>query len=189
MLHLHRRIPLGRAVGLLSAALSLVALIAAGAALAADTVRPVVDVATLTPTAPDGNNNWRLGPATLNLSATDDVAVDEVPVLARRRRLLHRRSGHTRHVGQHLRPDHPAGQHDRPLPGRRQLRKRLARSQRLDDAEPAVGRRRDRRPAAEHDRPRGRRRARDRHRRRPGDGDDRKRPDSGAPLAEPERDC
>ena len=24
---------------------------------------------------PDGNNNWRLGPATLNLSATDDVAV------------------------------------------------------------------------------------------------------------------
>ena len=77
MLHLHRRIPLGRAIGLLSAALSLVALIAAGAALAADTVRPVVDVATLTPTAPDGNNNWRLGPATLNLSATDDVAVEK----------------------------------------------------------------------------------------------------------------
>ena len=78
MLHLHGRIGrirLGRAVGALCAALSLVALIAASAAFAADTVRPVVDVATLTPSAADRNNNWRSGPATLNLSATDDVAV------------------------------------------------------------------------------------------------------------------
>ena len=59
----------------LCGALSLVALIAASTALAADTVRPVVDVATLTPSVADGNNNWRFGPATLNLSATDDVAV------------------------------------------------------------------------------------------------------------------
>ena len=75
MLHLHRRIPLGRGVGLACGALSLVALIAASTAFAADTVRPVVDVATLTPSVADGNNNWRFGPATLNLSATDDVAV------------------------------------------------------------------------------------------------------------------
>ena len=45
-------------------------------AAAADSVAPVLDVATLTP-APEGNNNWRFGPATLNLSATDDVAVDK----------------------------------------------------------------------------------------------------------------
>ena len=45
-------------------------------AAAADAVAPVVDVATLTP-APEGNNNWRFTPATLNLSATDDVAVDK----------------------------------------------------------------------------------------------------------------
>ena len=75
MLHLHRRIPLGRGVGLACGALSLVALVAASAAFAADTVRPVVGVATLTPAVADGNNNWRFGPATLNLSATDDVAV------------------------------------------------------------------------------------------------------------------
>jgi type 1 glutamine amidotransferase len=75
MLHLHRRIPLGRGVGLACGALSLVALLAASTAFAADTVRPVVDVATLTPSVADGNNNWRFGPATLNLSATDDVAV------------------------------------------------------------------------------------------------------------------
>ena len=75
MLHLHRRIPLGRGVGLVCGALSLVALITASTAFAADTVRPVVEVATLTPSVADGNNNWRFGPATLNLSATDDVAV------------------------------------------------------------------------------------------------------------------
>ena len=41
---------------------------------------------------PNGNNNWRItAPQTLNLSATDDVAVVEVPVLAGRRRDLHRR--------------------------------------------------------------------------------------------------
>ena len=43
---------------------------------AADAVAPVVSVATLTP-APEGNGNWRHGPATLNLSATDDIAVDK----------------------------------------------------------------------------------------------------------------
>ncbi len=46
-------------------------------AAAADAVAPVVGAATLTPATPEGNNNWRFTPATLNLSATDDVAVDK----------------------------------------------------------------------------------------------------------------
>ena len=62
----------GMAVVLASAAILGTAL----PAVAADAVAPVVDVATLTPT-PEGNNNWRFTPATLNLSATDDVAVDK----------------------------------------------------------------------------------------------------------------
>src|SRR4051812_7357275 len=44
-------------------------------AMAADTVAPVVAPATFS-AVPDGNANWRLTtPQTLNLSATDDVAV------------------------------------------------------------------------------------------------------------------
>ena len=46
-------------------------------AVAADAVAPVVTPATLTPATPEGNNNWRHTPSTLNLSATDDVAVDK----------------------------------------------------------------------------------------------------------------
>ena len=48
---------------------------AAGVAVAADTVAPVVAPATFA-APPNGNNNWRItAPQTLNLSATDDVAV------------------------------------------------------------------------------------------------------------------
>src|SRR4051794_40242384 len=48
---------------------------ASTASAAGDTVAPVVGVATLPPT-PNGNGGWfRGGPVTLNLSATDDVAV------------------------------------------------------------------------------------------------------------------
>jgi type 1 glutamine amidotransferase len=44
-------------------------------AMAADTVAPVLGTAAFA-AAPDGNNNWRITvPQTLNLSATDDVAV------------------------------------------------------------------------------------------------------------------
>src|SRR4051812_49400399 len=46
-------------------------------AMAADTVAPVVAPATFS-AVPDGNANWRLTtPQTLNLSATDDVAVSK----------------------------------------------------------------------------------------------------------------
>ena len=76
MLHLHGRIGrigLGRAVGALCAALSLVALIAASAAFAADTVRPVVDVATLT-----GACVVALGRSTSGLFGTPELWVEHV---------------------------------------------------------------------------------------------------------------
>lgn len=89
MLHLHGRIGrirLGRAVGALCAALSLVTLIAASAAFAADTVRPVVDVATLTPTGvtvrpPDPGDQairvfWNPTPFVANPLATYKVLVN-----------------------------------------------------------------------------------------------------------------
>ena len=64
-----------RAAAWLAAAFaSLGVLLVVSAAQAADDVPPVAAAATLTP-APDGNANWRRQPATLNLSATDDVAV------------------------------------------------------------------------------------------------------------------
>jgi hypothetical protein len=57
------------------AALSLAALVVALPAVAADTVAPTIDVGALAGTA-DGNANWRLTkPVTLNLTASDDVAV------------------------------------------------------------------------------------------------------------------
>jgi type 1 glutamine amidotransferase len=57
------------------AALSLAALVLAIPAVAADAVAPTIDVGALAGTA-DGNANWRLTkPVTLNLTASDDVAV------------------------------------------------------------------------------------------------------------------
>src|SRR4051812_49660183 len=47
-------------------------------AMAADTVAPVVAPAAFA-APPNGNNNWRItAPQTLNLSATDDVAVSKL---------------------------------------------------------------------------------------------------------------
>ncbi len=67
-----RRWPAAVAAG---AALSL---LAASPALAADTVPPVLGTAAFA-AAPDGNANWRITvPQTLNLSATDDVAVSKL---------------------------------------------------------------------------------------------------------------
>ena len=52
-------------------------LVAVSPATAADTSAPVLAPATFS-APPDGNNNWRFTtPQTLNLSATDDVAVDK----------------------------------------------------------------------------------------------------------------
>lgn len=75
MLQMHRFIPRGRALVAFAGALSGVVLFGAAPALAADAVAPVIDVGALSGT-PDGNANWRrTKPATLNLTATDDVAV------------------------------------------------------------------------------------------------------------------
>ena len=174
-MHLHRRIPLGRGVGLLCASLSLIALIAASAAFAADTVRPVVDVATLTPAVADGNNNWRFGPATLNLSATDDVAVAK---------FQYSLDGGVTYIDVPVTPGPSASATvSITQQGNTTVRYRAVDSPGTtrsgasgDDAEPAVRRRRDRRPADEHRGPRRRRRAGDRHGRQPGDGDDRECP-------------
>src|SRR4051794_24707608 len=56
---------------------SALSLAVASPAIAADTVAPVVAPAAFAAT-PNGNNNWRItAPQTLNLSATDDVAVSK----------------------------------------------------------------------------------------------------------------
>ena len=57
------------------AAVSAIMLLAASPAMAADTAPPVAAPAAFA-APPNGNNNWRItAPQTLNLSATDDVAV------------------------------------------------------------------------------------------------------------------
>src|SRR4051794_36387498 len=57
---------------------SALSLAVASPAIAADTVAPVVAPAAFAAT-PNGNNNWRItAPQTLNLSATDDVAVSKL---------------------------------------------------------------------------------------------------------------
>src|SRR6476660_6639853 len=59
------------------AAGSVSGLAVASPALAADTVPPAATAAFAAP--PNGNNNWRItAPQTLNVSATDDVAVAKV---------------------------------------------------------------------------------------------------------------
>src|SRR3954454_13465309 len=65
------RILLGLAVGSAS-------LVAASPAMAADTVAPVLAAPSFA-APPNGNSNWRItAPQTLNLSATDDVAVSKL---------------------------------------------------------------------------------------------------------------
>jgi type 1 glutamine amidotransferase len=51
------------------------ALIPAAPSWAQETTPPTINVATLSPTAPTGLNNWYRGSVTLNLSATDDVGI------------------------------------------------------------------------------------------------------------------
>src|SRR3954463_9425269 len=56
---------------------SALGLVIAPPAMAADTVAPVMAPAAFA-TTPNGNSNWRItAPQTLNLSATDDVAVSK----------------------------------------------------------------------------------------------------------------
>ena len=116
-------------------------------ASAADTVAPVVGTATFA-APPNGNNNWRItAPQTLNLSATDDVAVAkfqysldggatyvDVPVTAGPSATAERAAV-------------AGGQHDGALPRGRQLGQLLARRDHEHDLEPGVGGRRDRGPA------------------------------------------
>ena len=54
-----------------------VVLIGTASAQAPDTTPPIVTSATLTPPPPTGTNNWNRNAMTLNLTATDDVAVDK----------------------------------------------------------------------------------------------------------------
>src|SRR5438552_815943 len=77
-------ISLSRSRGASLLALAAIASVAAltavlpAAAVDPDTVPPVVNTATLSP-APDGNGAWhRTAPVTLSLSATDDVAVQNL---------------------------------------------------------------------------------------------------------------
>ncbi|MFC7381854.1 ThuA domain-containing protein [Sphaerisporangium rhizosphaerae] len=52
-----------------------VALIPAAPSWADETTPPTINVATLSPSAPTGQNNWYRGSVTLNMSATDDVGL------------------------------------------------------------------------------------------------------------------
>ncbi len=54
-----------------------VAVIGTASAQVPDTTPPVVTSATLTPPPPTGTNNWNRNTMTLNLAATDDVAVEK----------------------------------------------------------------------------------------------------------------
>lgn len=82
-----------------AAFLTAAALIPATPSWAQETTPPTINVATLSPSAPTGQNNWYSGPVTLNVSATDDVGIAkfqyslnggaayvDVPVEGRRRR-------------------------------------------------------------------------------------------------------
>ena len=113
----------------------------------------------------------------------------EVPVLARRRRHLRGRAGDRGPVGDGRRLAVAGGQHDGALPRGRQLGQLLPRRDHEHDAEPGVGRRRDRDPAGEHDRSECRRRAADRHGRGSGDRDDRDDRHARSGLAGSERDA
>ena len=58
-----------------AACVTAVALLPAAPSWAAETTPPTINVATLSPSAPTGQNNWYLGAVTLNMSATDDVGI------------------------------------------------------------------------------------------------------------------
>jgi type 1 glutamine amidotransferase len=76
-MRMHRLIRRVRALQLAAATLALAALVVVIPANAADTAAPVLATATFS-ALPDGNGNWRItSPQTLNLSATDDVAVSK----------------------------------------------------------------------------------------------------------------
>src|SRR4051794_30526019 len=71
------RRPWSRALQVIAAG-SALGLIAASPAMAADTTPPVLGTAAFA-AAPNGNSNWRITtPQTLNLAATDDVAVSKL---------------------------------------------------------------------------------------------------------------
>ncbi|MEV4326553.1 ThuA domain-containing protein [Microbispora rosea] len=58
-----------------AACVTAAALIPAAPSWAEETTPPTINVATLSPSAPTGQNNWYLGSVTLNMSATDDVGI------------------------------------------------------------------------------------------------------------------
>ncbi|MBP2705019.1 ThuA domain-containing protein [Microbispora sp. RL4-1S] len=60
-----------------AACVTAAALIPAAPSWAEETTPPTINVATLSPSAPTGQNNWYRGPVTLNMSATDDVGIDK----------------------------------------------------------------------------------------------------------------
>ncbi|MER6832340.1 ThuA domain-containing protein [Streptosporangium sp. NPDC000563] len=58
-----------------AACVTAAALIPAAPSWADETTPPTINVATLSPSAPTGQNNWYRGSVTLNMSATDDVGI------------------------------------------------------------------------------------------------------------------
>ena len=160
-MHLQRHRIAGRRtlgwVAVLGALLTMV--VSVSPAGAADSAAPVLAAGTFS-AAPNGNNNWRItAPQTLNLSATDDVAVSkfqysldggatyvDVPVT----------EGPSATAAVSLSQE---GNTTRALPRGRQLGQLLPRRDHEHDAEPGVGGGRDRGPAGEHDRSECRRRA------------------------------
>ncbi|MFB9682445.1 ThuA domain-containing protein [Streptosporangium vulgare] len=58
-----------------AACVTAAALIPAAPSWAEETTPPTINVATLSPSAPTGQNNWYRDPVTLNMSATDDVGI------------------------------------------------------------------------------------------------------------------
>ncbi|MBB2747297.1 UNVERIFIED_ORG: type 1 glutamine amidotransferase [Microbispora rosea subsp. rosea] len=58
-----------------AACVTAAALIPAAPSWAEETTPPTINVATLSPSAPTGQNNWYRGSVTLNMSATDDVGI------------------------------------------------------------------------------------------------------------------
>ena len=159
------------------------------AAHAQDTAAPVLAPATFA-APPSGNNNWRItAPQTLNLSATDDVAVSkfqysldggatyvDVPVTA----------GPTATAAVPLSQEGNTTVRYRAVDSSGNVSRGATANTTLAAA---AGRRRDRGPPDEHDRPRSGRRAPDRHGRRAGDRDDRDDRHARSRRARSERDA
>ena len=170
-----------------------------------DTTSPVLNVGTLTPTAPlqrngnppaapsssTGNSNWftHAGPTVLNLSATDDVGVAklqystdaganwvDIAITPGPSVTRHRVVHGEGNNAVRYRALDAAGNISRGAAGHRH-------------AQPGRGGRRHRDPPGEHERPHRRRRARHRHGRQPGDRADRDDHHARSRVAEPERDA